>query len=165
VFFAYLDASALAKRYVPELGTAEINHVFARMPAERLVVFNVGTAEVVSLFVRKRNAGRLDAASFQQAMADFVAEIAAPLHPAKLAADNVTVFAAYALIDAHSINSTDAVLLQSALALAGELRLNGDDLIIVASDQRLLKAARAEGLVTFDPESQTQAEFDVLVGP
>jgi hypothetical protein len=35
----------------------------------------------------------------------------------------------------------------------------------VASDQRLLRAAQAEGLLTFDPEVQSQVELDVLLGP
>ena len=41
----------------------------------------------------------------------------------------------------------------------------GDDLVLVASDQRLLRAAQAEGLVTFDPETQSQADLDALLMP
>jgi hypothetical protein len=33
----------------------------------------------------------------------------------------------------------------------------------VASDQRLLRAAAAEGLATFNPETQSQAELDALI--
>jgi hypothetical protein len=55
VLFAYLDASTLAKRYVPEPGTAGMNYVWARLPPDRLVVFGVGMAEVVSILVRARN--------------------------------------------------------------------------------------------------------------
>ncbi len=53
----------------------------------------------------------------------------------------------------------------SALAIARKLRTSGDDLVLVASDQRLLRAARSEGLVTFNPETQNQAALAALVGP
>jgi hypothetical protein len=36
---------------------------------------------------------------------------------------------------------------------------------LVASDQRLLRAAQAEGLPTFDPETQDQAALGALTGP
>jgi hypothetical protein len=29
----------------------------------------------------------------------------------------------------------------------------------------LLRAAQAEGLLTFDPENQTEPELDILIGP
>jgi len=61
------------------------------------------------------------------------------------------------LIVAHSINSTGAITLRSALAIVQKLRAGGDDLVLVSSDQRLLRAAQAEGLLTFNPENQDQA--------
>jgi hypothetical protein len=66
---------------------------------------------------------------------------------------------------AHSINSTDALILKSALAIARRLRAAGDELVLVASDQRLLRAAQAEGLAIFDPETQDQAALAALLGP
>jgi hypothetical protein len=38
-----------------------------------------------------------------------------------------------------------------------------DDLVLVASDQRLLRAAQAEGLLTFDPERQDKADLGVVL--
>jgi hypothetical protein len=49
------------------------------------------------------------------------------------------------------------------LELRGQLQAAGDSLVLVAADQRLTKAAAVEGLVTFDPERQAQAELDVLL--
>jgi predicted nucleic acid-binding protein len=59
MLFTYLDASALAKRYVPEPGTAVVNHLFVRIPRAQMIVLNVGLGEVVSILLRKRNAGKL----------------------------------------------------------------------------------------------------------
>jgi len=165
VLFAYLDASALAKRYIPEIGTNEINHLFARIPLDRMIVLNVGLAEVVSLLVRKRNAGRLPIGAFQQALADFAAEIASPVFPIKIAADDRLVASAYVMIERHSVNGNDGILLQSAFDLVAEFRPLGHDLVLVASDKRLINAAHREGISAFDPELQTIAELDALVGP
>lgn len=60
------------------------------------------------------------------------------------------------LIETHSLNSVDAVVLCSALNIAAELRNTGDTLVLVASDQRLIRAARAEGLQVFNPEIDSQ---------
>jgi hypothetical protein len=55
-------------------------------------------------------------------------------------------------------------VLRTALDLALIKRSIGDDLVVVASDQRLLRAAQAEGL-PFDPETQSQADLAVLLQP
>ncbi len=163
--FFYLDASALAKRYAREVGTPLLNHLFASVPADRLYVFNVGMAEVASILVRKRNGGQLTAAAFAQAMVNFGAEIVYAAGVNKFAADNALVTAALPLVEPHSINGTDAILLRSALDLAASLRSKGQDLVLVASDQRLLRAAQAEGLTTFDPEREGQTVLDALLVP
>ena len=66
-------------------------------------------------------------------------------------------------LSAHSINSTDAYILQCALDEADKLRTAGDDLILVSSDGRLLAAAKKERLLTFDPENGNQIDLDVLI--
>ena len=63
------------------------------------------------------------------------------------------------------MNSTDSLTLKSALAVARKLRAAGDDLVLVASDQRLLRAAQAHGLVTLDPELQDQEALSKLLAP
>jgi predicted nucleic acid-binding protein len=161
----YLDASALAKRYIPETGSAQIDAILDTVPARRIVLLSIGAGEVVSIFVRKRNAGRLSLSDFAQAMASFEAEIVRAADVAKLPVTHRLVWSSLALIVAHSINSTDAATLKSALAMARRLRGAGDDLVLVASDQRLLRAAQAEGLTTFNPETQDQAALAAFIGP
>jgi predicted nucleic acid-binding protein len=159
----YVDASALAKRYSPEIGTPLMNHLFGSVPTNRLCVLNIGIAEVVAVLVRKRNAGRLAAALFAQAVLNVRTELVSPQNLNRVTADDSLVTAALPLIDAHSINATDGIILCSALDIAAALRSSADELALVASDQRLLRAAQAEGLVTFDPETQTQADLDALL--
>ena len=71
--------------------------------------------------------------------------------------------AARQLIHDYPINSSDAYILQCALDKANELRMDGHDLILVSSDTDLLKAARSEGLRTFNPETNAQAYLDGLI--
>jgi predicted nucleic acid-binding protein len=165
VNFFYLDASALAKRFVPEKGTPLVNHVFSQVSLDRLYLLNIGIAEVVSLLVRKKNAGHVTESALSQALIDFGNEIVYALLIRKIVADHRLVTDALPFIRLHSINATDGIILCSALKEAASLRTSADDLVLVSSDQRLLKATQAEGLQTFDPETQTQAELTALLAP
>ena len=162
--FFYLDASSLAKRYIPETGSAQVNAILDMVPGNRLRVLNVGTGEIVSVLVRKRNAGVISQAYFEQAMLNFHAEIVRAAGITRVPVTSRLVIASLSLIVAHSINSTDALILKSTLAIARRLLASGDDLVLVASDQRLLRAAQAEGLTTFNPEAQDRAALAVLIG-
>lgn len=161
----YLDASALAKRYVLEIGTAQVNTIFDTVPRNRLRVLNVGIGEVVSVLVRKHNTGTISQVDFHQALLEFDAEIVRSSDIAKVSVTSRLVIGSLPLIVAHSINSTDALILKSTLSIARRLRVTGDDLVLTASDQRLLRAAAAEGLTTFNPETQDQAALAALIGP
>src|SRR5207249_660935 len=115
--------------------------------------------------VRKRNASLISSATFAKSLLNLRSEILDPPTPKRIAATDALAFSSIHLIDSHSVNSTDAILLQSSLELAASLRAGGDDLVLVSSDRRLITAAKAEGLVTFNPESQTTAELDALIAP
>ena len=119
--------------------------------------------EVVSLLVRKRNAGIISTAALNQTLLDFTAEIVTATAVQRLIADDALVEASFGLIQVHSINATDAIILRSALDTAATLRVAGDDLVLVASDLRLLRAGQAEGLLTFNPETQSLADLTSLI--
>ena len=159
----YLDASALAKRYAPELGSSIVDHLFMQVTADRLIVLNVGMAEVISILWRKRNSGRLTLRNYAQAVLDFDAEVTNATAINKVITSTSDVISAFPLIVRHSINATDAILLRSALNLSADFRMRGNDLALVASDQRLLRDAQMENLLTFNPETQTTADLDLLL--
>jgi uncharacterized protein len=161
----FLDGSALAKRYVAEPGTPLVDFLLDNVSPDRLVALNVGFAEVVSVLVRRKNAGILSSATLAQVLMHLGQEIIHAPTLRKVEATNALVIAALTHIENHSINATDAIVLHAALALAQHVRTRGDDLVLVTSDQRLLRAAQAEGLVTFNPETQDQAALAALVGP
>jgi predicted nucleic acid-binding protein len=160
-----LDGSALAKRYVPEPGSALVDFLLDNVAEDRIYILNIGMAEVVSVLVRQKNAGKLSGAQFSQALLELDNEVSHSPGKHLLAFDNVVTTNALALIVSHSINSTDAILLRVAMDVDQHLRNRGDTLVLVSSDQRLVRAAQAEGLITFNPENQDLTVLMGLVGP
>src|SRR4051794_21263689 len=113
MIFLYCDASALFKRYYLEVGSAEMDHLFSRVPPDRMFVLSKGFTEVASVLKRRQNAGRLTPLMFRQALDKLRLEIG-PTSPVKpVAVDGNLADQAIDLVDAHSVNSTDAALLQS----------------------------------------------------
>jgi predicted nucleic acid-binding protein len=159
----YWDTSALAKRYVNELGSPLVNRLFGRAVPSRMMVLGVTIGELVSIVVRLRNSGTISQAQFTLVMQEVRREVIAAPEISLEPAPTELVFASLVQIERHSINSTDALVLRSALGLAGQLRAAGDDLVLLASDQRLLRAAAAEGLTTFNPETDTLDRLDALI--
>ncbi|MCR4403831.1 MAG: type II toxin-antitoxin system VapC family toxin [Candidatus Acetothermia bacterium] len=158
----FWDASALVKRYAPESGTQLVNLLFSRVKLERMISLSLAVSEVLSVFVRKRNDGLITDAIFSQALAELRAEVLdSPFRLAPL--EDRLVFASHPLIVQHSLNATDGLVLRAALELRTALRRAGDDLVLIASDQRLLRAADAEGLRAFNPETGSQSELELLM--
>ena len=140
-----LDASALVKRYANEIGAAVVDYLFAKATRDRLMCLMVGVAEVVAALVRKRNGGIITPAVFSAAMVRLRTEVLTAGDLVKLPADNALISMAIFLCDKYAINANDAIVLQTALDLVAQLRTDGKPLVLVASDQRLLRAAQAEG--------------------
>ena len=96
-------------------------------------------------------------------MTDFRSEVIDAASFTKIPATDSLVNAAASLVEKHSLNATDAVILRSVLDLVTVLRGTGDDLVLVTSDRRLLRAAQVEGVLTFNPETQ-KGDLDALLG-
>ena len=155
--YFYFDASALAKRYVEEVGSDNVDFLFTNVPLARLQCLTIGVVEVLWICVRKRNDGRISADQFAESTTYLNSEIIdIQSNFRKISVPDSLVWNSMRLIETHSLNSVDALVLRSALRIAAELRRVGDTLVLVASDQRLLRAARAEGLQVFNPEIDSQ---------
>lgn len=161
--YFYWDASALAKRYAPEIGTPLVNSLFSRVPLDRMMCLSVGTGEVISVLVRKKNAGLITEAVFLQAMIDFRTEVIGAVDFQLVGVDDALVFASHPFIEKYSLNATDALVLRSALDVAALKRQEGHEVVLLASDRRLLNAARMEGMQILDPETATQAHLDSFI--
>ena len=157
MYYFYFDASGLVKRYTEEVGSNKVDFLFQNVPLNRLMCLAIGAAEVFSICVRKRNDGRITRHQFEQAVGylDYeVINIESDFET--VPAQNILIWESIGLMDTHSINSIDAILLCSALNIAINLRNEKNELVLVASDQRLLRAAQSEGLLCFNPETDSQ---------
>jgi predicted nucleic acid-binding protein len=133
----YFDASALVKRYVREAGTVMVRRLLA---SGIVATSRLSEVEVASGIVRRAREGAVTAARRDRALAalqrDMPAVALVELIP-EITTD------ARALLLRHPLRASDAIQLASCLYLQRELN---QPVPFVAFDQRLLDAARAEGL-------------------
>jgi hypothetical protein len=64
---------------------------------------------------------------------------------------------------AHNINSSDALHLKTLKDVERAVNLLGEKVVLVAADKRLLRAAKNEGITTFNPEEDAEKKLDDLV--
>lgn len=143
------DASGLAKRYVPEVGSATVNALWASVPAAQMATTFPGYAETFSIFLRKRNRGEISAVTFAAAKSAMRREVVNSLEFAVLAVETADVLAGIDLMEKHNINAADSAILAACLRYAQSL---SEPCVLVAADTRLLRAAAAEGLAVLNPE-------------
>jgi len=133
----YFDASALVKRYVREAGSGMVRRLLA---SGIVATSRLSEVEVASGIVRRARAGAFTAAGRDRALAalqrDMPAFALVELIP-EITTD------ARALLLRHPLRASDAIQLASCLYLQRELN---QPVPFVAFDQRLLDAARAEGV-------------------
>jgi predicted nucleic acid-binding protein len=161
----YFNSSALAKGYVQEKSSAIVEHALEQTKQEQWRVLMLGLLETISIFVRKRNSGVISAALFQSTLRTFKENFLDNSQVFKVEATNALCVAAAPLIQEHSINATDAVVLRSALDIAAYERKLSNELILVTADQRLVTAAKTEGLKVINPETATLVEIEKMLQP
>jgi len=163
VLLVYLDASALAKRYSPESGSEIVNELFRRLPIQQINCATLGILEVVSILVRKRNDERLTPSLYAQALTELERElINNDIAQSTLINDHL-ILSGLGLIRKHNINASDAIILRSVLNLQND-RSVSNRIIFWCSDRRLIRAAAAEGIEIFNPETDTLQRFTQLHG-
>ena len=157
MYHFYFDASALVKRYTQELGSDKVNSLFANVPHDRLMCLILGAVEVIWVLVRKRNDSRLTNDDFRQASVNLDYEVIDDQSGFRtIPVPNSLIWRSMDLIETHSLNSVDAIVLRSALDIAAACREAADEIVLVASDQRLLRAASSEELLVFNPETHPE---------
>lgn len=150
----FFDASALVKRYVPEDGTALVNELFDHLSLSQMTCTMLGILEIVSVLARKRNDGRIPQHLFAQALLELNREVLESDF-SLVTVDNSLLLSALPLIVQHNINATDAIILRTCLNLHATLVEESEGLILWSCDKRLLRAAKQEGLLVFDPEVES----------
>lgn len=146
----FLDSSAIAKRYVAEVGSAWVTALTD--PSSRNVCWlaAVTRVEVVASLYRRHRIGHLTAVDAQRCTAAFLHEYVGTFHA--LAVDATTLDTAIRLIGTYPVRAYDAIQLAAALRLRAEYELAAlPPPTFVSSDQALNRAASAEGLLVENP--------------
>jgi len=141
-----LDTSALVKIYISEPGSERMRAVVSQ--GDPKVASVLAFAEMHATFARRRREELLLPAELEQIRSGFgddwerltqipVGEAVLRLVPG--------------LCERHPLRGADAVHLASALLLREE----GLEVVFACSDRNLLEAAAVEGLVIFDPASES----------
>lgn len=142
------DASALAKAYLPEAGSARVLDLLQTTAAggAHAVVSALAYPETVSAVARRERNARITPVDAAARMARIDADFTGPHPPFSMMGITPALAArAAALVRPHALSGADAVHLASALALRDALPA-GDAVEFVTADTRLAAAARAEGL-------------------
>jgi predicted nucleic acid-binding protein len=146
----YLDASALVKRYVNELGSSWVRAITDVAGSPVLLTSRMTLAEVISAFARRLREGVLAADEFATARDAFRSDclVEYQIMPPTVAVVDL----ACALLERHPLRAYDAIHLATALTAHQFLVSEGHPaLVFLSSDDRLIRAANAEGLVSDNP--------------
>lgn len=141
----FVDTSALAKRYVPEVGSAWVRGWIDPSQGNIILISEVTIVELVSALARRQREGTVSSADFIRLRNDFLLHadreyLVVNLHGG-------VVLQASQLVAAHPLLTLDALQLACALAAGRDL---GAIPTFVSADRNLLTVAAAHGFPTDD---------------
>ncbi len=141
----YCDTSALAKKYLEEIGRQRVDVLLKQ--TEYLLTSVLTKLELVSMLERAKREGCLDSPSYRQASVHVERDMTHG-EISFLMIDEDTINLSKRLIRQRKLRVQDSIQLATALQAS---RSTGEDYCFMSSDHALLDAARLEGLKCVDP--------------
>jgi uncharacterized protein len=143
----YLDSSALVKRYIEESGSTRVSDILTK--SDLVTVSRLAYAEVLSAITRRQKAGDISIRSFEKITLAFKSDW-----------DRLVVIELWKevwgfverIIARHALKAADSIHLSTALWLKQSLKT---EVVFIASDIELLKAAQKEKLKIINPQDDT----------
>jgi uncharacterized protein len=157
------DASALAKRHLPEVGTDAVNALFAVIPSAPMAITILGYVETAAVLRRKFNQGIITTTEFQDARTKLEVEVFSSPGFDLLSMTDADLLGGLTFIDQYNLNASDAAILALYLRYAAAQPPGAPTCVLVAADQRLLQAVALEGLATLNPETVLAADVPALL--
>jgi len=157
----FLDASAIVKAYVAEIGSIEARSTLDELRGRLYLTPHI-VIEVLSVFAKKLRANKVKRRGYRAARSAFFNELAS-LN--LLDVDDAVFTTANHLVDVHwrvAAGAMDIIHVASALQL--QATLSPDPVIVASSDRAFLTLARAAGLPTFDPENESFGDLQARLG-
>ena len=146
----YADSSVLVKRHIAEIGSAWVRALVDPALGNLITTMHISVVEVYSALNRRVREATLTPADYVRMVADFDALCGGQY----TLVDFTGSIAARArdLLEQHPLRAYDAVQLASALVVNDVLVATGlPALTFLAADDRLVRAALAEGLAAENP--------------
>lgn len=147
----YLDTSALAKRYVTEVGSVWIREITDPSFENVLVISEIAIVEVFSVLAYKAHRNEISSVNTENLRTAFLDHVEYEYVSVKLDSE-VLVFSRH-LVTKHisyKLRTLDAIHLSSALRVQSAF---AEEMVFVCADDNLIKCAGAEGLKVEDPRS------------
>ncbi|CAN5855640.1 type II toxin-antitoxin system VapC family toxin [soil metagenome] len=150
--FYYADSSALVKRHIPEIGSAWIEQEFDAASGNTVISAKITVIEVLSAMNRRRREADISQTEYEKFSGDFLAFVENDYKIFELT--DAVLLEAQRLLENYPLRAGDAIQLASAWLANSQLQsAKLPALIFLASDVRLLSAAKDEGLQTDDPQN------------
>jgi predicted nucleic acid-binding protein len=161
MLYVYVDPSALVKRYHQEPGTKLFNKIFAKLQSSKqLALTSVWSiAETITVLHRVKNQLDLPEDEWTHMLATVIEEIRT-FRFLEITDERVLGSIPYALT--YNLNSADALHLKTVLDVQSALASAEDQVLLVACDKRLLRAAHSEVIPTLNPEEDTEEKVKQL---
>jgi len=141
----FFDASAAAKRYFYETGSARVNRLWSG--PDFFFSLAILHCELTSALNRKRRARALPRGAYP-ALKRQIGEDLRKIQAVPINAELIEL--SLRLLDAHPLKTLDSLYLAAALGLQQALK---EPVLFVAADRQILQAAQAEGLRALNPET------------
>lgn len=144
----FFDTSALAKRYVIEIGSTWVEGIVRPTSQHTVLVAAIVRVEMISLLARRRREGKLTPTQLTNIRRTFLTHLRRDYMIISI--DDRLLARASILTDIHGLRALDALQLASALISKRTFR---KPITFLSGDKQLLAAAQAEGFLTDDPNT------------
>ncbi len=146
----YADSSALVKLHVREVGSDWVKGLVAPTTANRIITSTLSIVEVISSFNRHRRELSITQSEYSQIAEDFL--IISNNEYRLVQLTPLVIVESQRILETYALRTGDAVQLASAvLSRTTAQKANLTAPIFLASDNKLLDAAIAEGFTTDNP--------------
>jgi len=146
----YLDTSAAVKLYVSEVGSGWLQSLFVRSQPPGAITSHLLRVEMWSAFARRLRERSVSSDDYAQ-MCNLFAEDRRNLYRF-VSINETSIQSACEYVERYPLRASDAIHLATALSI-NRLLLNArrQELVFLCADDRLLRAAAAEGLAADNP--------------
>ena len=146
----YADSSVLVKRHVSEIGSAWFQNLVLPASNNSIITAKLSIIEVFSAFNRRKREATISQIDYNDFAKDFSTISNNEYHLLDLS-DSI-IIESQKLLETHPLRAGDAIQLATAIYARNMLQNSGISApIFLASDNKLLDAAIAEGFITDNP--------------